>query len=61
MQAITSPAALSPSLRRSYRGRHDRLREPISPNISLAGVFYGIPLLAGAVCPESSNCRPAIV
>jgi len=59
-QAITSPAALLTLLGAVLTVSARSPTEPISPTISLAGVFYGNSTAAGRSGPEVSELPPAI-
>ncbi|TWB91843.1 uncharacterized protein DUF2854 [Synechococcus sp. Ace-Pa] len=60
MQAITSPGSLLTLLGAVLTVVGTIAYATDSPNISLAGVFYGIPLLLGGLALKSSELPPAI-
>jgi hypothetical protein len=59
MQAITSPGSLLTILGAVLTVVGTIAYATDSPNISLAGVFYGIPLLLGGLALKSSELEPA--
>jgi hypothetical protein len=59
MQALTSPGSLLTILGSVLTVVGSIAYATDSPNISLAGVFYGIPLLLGGLALKSSELAPA--
>ncbi|MCP9771829.1 DUF2854 domain-containing protein [Synechococcus sp. Tobar12-5m-g] len=59
MQALTSPGSLLTILGAVLTVVGSIAYATDSPNISLAGVFYGIPLLLGGLALKSSELAPA--
>ncbi len=60
MQALTSPGSLLTILGSVLTVVGTIAYATDSPNISLAGVFYGIPLLLGGLALKSSELPPAV-
>jgi hypothetical protein len=59
MQALTSPGSLLTILGAALTVIGSIAYATDSPNISLAGVFYGIPVLLGGLALKSSELPPA--
>ena len=59
MEALTSPGSLLTILGAALTVIGTIAYATDSPNISLAGVFYGIPVLLGGLALKSSELPPA--
>jgi hypothetical protein len=60
MEALTSPGSLLTVLGATLTVIGSIAYATDSPNISLAGVFYGIPVLLGGLALKSSELPPAV-